>query len=408
MLLEVVVAFYMTLSLVLAGCMSLNEERALGIQASNLTLPVAAHTQWAIKLAVALIVGGLAGIALPATLTVVTSHAIYSPLLGDFGEWCRLIGGLRPSVTPSGYVLPGGNLLLGIVALELLVLLGFWSATMVNRVSWSVLLTLFSVFGLVAAGWLGIWGITHVPDLMGISTSTFLSGSNWWVPRPDLRDQSIVFDDPLTRMLTWFSVHFHIPHSGLYHFVSDHANVGFIILLTTVAATCIACRQSWRSFHFPPDTTGTWMRALGRIAAMVTLVSALGLLFLRGTASMIPYMDYSPLAVETSAALRDLKLPPATLAPLQLNVSLAELDATGKLSPQSKTWLNGCTVVINVRLQVNTDDRRQNPTTPFWVTESYRARVVFPGGGVDDYLFRYERHRSPQPTVNAGGPPLNP
>lgn len=396
MLLEVVVAFYLTLSLVLAGCLPLGEERALGIHPSNLTLPVAARTQWGMKLGVALVVGGLAGIALPAGLAAVTRQAVASPLPGYLTAWSSLLGNERPAY--SGRL--AGDLWLGIAALELLVLLGFWSATMVNRVAWSALLTLLSVFGLFVAGWLGIWGVTHIPGLMGFSTKTFLNGSSYWVPRLDLRGQVMVFDGSFMRVLTWCSVHLHLPLSSLYNFVSHHANIGFVALLTMVAVIWRGGRQSWRAFQTPASNHRGWSRALGAMTATVTLAAVLGLLFLRSVATMSPYMGNSPLAVETVAALKALKLPPATPAQIVLKVPVADLAATGQLSAQTQAWLSHCTVEITVTQR----EHKEDSFSRRWINNLYWAHVLFPGGETDDYFFRDEIITISRPSKTADAP----
>ena len=56
---------YLPLGWLLAGCISLGEEKSLGTWGWHLTLPVSAWRQWAMKLAIALAVMSVAGLALP-------------------------------------------------------------------------------------------------------------------------------------------------------------------------------------------------------------------------------------------------------------------------------------------------------------------------------------------------------
>lgn len=64
-LLVVMLAVYLPLAWLLPGCISLGEEKVLGTWGWHLTLPISAVRQWAIKLAVALLVVLGLGIALP-------------------------------------------------------------------------------------------------------------------------------------------------------------------------------------------------------------------------------------------------------------------------------------------------------------------------------------------------------
>lgn len=62
-------AIYTGLILVTSGCISLGEEKEIGIHACNLALPIAWRRQWLLKLSVGLIMGGFFAIILPLLMT---------------------------------------------------------------------------------------------------------------------------------------------------------------------------------------------------------------------------------------------------------------------------------------------------------------------------------------------------
>jgi len=67
-LFPLLLAIYMPLVVVFAGTIPASEDASLGIKAWHLTLPLAARTQWATKLAVALVVGILLATLVPWTM----------------------------------------------------------------------------------------------------------------------------------------------------------------------------------------------------------------------------------------------------------------------------------------------------------------------------------------------------
>ena len=62
---DVVACVYAPLVLLLAGCVSLGDEKVLGVTGWHLTLPIAARTQWLVKLVVAALSGATLGLVLP-------------------------------------------------------------------------------------------------------------------------------------------------------------------------------------------------------------------------------------------------------------------------------------------------------------------------------------------------------
>src|SRR5262249_54011053 len=70
---NVLTAFYVPLMAVLAGCVSLGEEKAIGLTDWHLTLPVSARRQWLTKVIVAAGVGVILGLTLPLALAACTA-----------------------------------------------------------------------------------------------------------------------------------------------------------------------------------------------------------------------------------------------------------------------------------------------------------------------------------------------
>lgn len=85
------VCLYMPLCVMLAGCLSLGEERTSGAHAWHLTLPVSARRQWFIKLVMALGAGVFCAMVVPFLAISVGQFLLDSPFGADF-KWGRLDG----------------------------------------------------------------------------------------------------------------------------------------------------------------------------------------------------------------------------------------------------------------------------------------------------------------------------
>ncbi|HEY1170158.1 MAG TPA: hypothetical protein VGH19_02205, partial [Verrucomicrobiae bacterium] len=73
-------ALYATMVLVTAGCISLGEEKEMGIHACNLTLPIAWRRQWLLKLSLACIVGLGCAVLLPLFLAQLETFVMAKPM----------------------------------------------------------------------------------------------------------------------------------------------------------------------------------------------------------------------------------------------------------------------------------------------------------------------------------------
>ena len=112
-IIQAILCFYAPLQLVLAGCVSLGDEKSLGVASWQLTLPVSTRRLWFMKLSVASISGMAFGFILPCLLF-----------------W------LSSSVDPTTHVRmgnPGEDWSIVPLLAWLAVLVGFWTATFVSN-----------------------------------------------------------------------------------------------------------------------------------------------------------------------------------------------------------------------------------------------------------------------------------
>ncbi len=132
LLFGVLTCLYMAIALCLSGCISLGEEKGLGIHSWQLTFPVSPGLQWAAKALVAVTVGMVLGVVLPLVLSWAT--AAYSP-------------------TPLMQALknPHGGMLLVLICAGGLVA-SFWAATLCSstvRAAAACFVILTAVLGIV-------------------------------------------------------------------------------------------------------------------------------------------------------------------------------------------------------------------------------------------------------------------
>jgi hypothetical protein len=134
---DILTCFYVAATLLLAGCISLGDEKMLGLTTWNLVLPISIRTQWFIKLAVAAITGGTLGFLLPLLLYSIPAIASGTTLLTESG--------------------PDAAKAIGMVSGSLFIL-GFWAATLLTntvRAALSAVAVLVVLpFCLLLGGWL--------------------------------------------------------------------------------------------------------------------------------------------------------------------------------------------------------------------------------------------------------------
>ena len=140
-LFDVVTCLFAPVSALLAGCISLGEERGLNLSLSQMALPFSARAQWLLKLLVSLGTAAVLSLGLPILL---------------FGMTGRILDLHR-----SGIMNPTdeGIVALGIVS-ALMFLLGFWASTLSGNTVRAALVAIVGIIVLPALALLGIyWGI---------------------------------------------------------------------------------------------------------------------------------------------------------------------------------------------------------------------------------------------------------
>jgi hypothetical protein len=357
---------YIALSLLLAGCLSLCEERSLGLHVTNLTQPVAVGTQRRIKFLVALAVGLLVGVVLPIALSLLTGQTLNTPF--------------------DPYIRTGEHVGLGLAILCLLVLLGQWSAAMVSRVTHAILLAALAAVGVFAAIQLGIWlgggnmrtgfMFTH----MNVSARDYfrseIYGGRSVVSAPDW------FAD----MTEWIAAHGQLSSASFEKLMRPYAPTEFMLWPVVGVLTLVLAIQAWRAFRVPPKR---WSLSLGRLTIATLLCAWLEIGFMRVASTMSLGIRSSSLYQETQAAFAALKLPPvppvtARRRWIDVKISLAELEATGKLSAQTKYWLRNATLKFQVtRSTMSTMSNARIgavASIPLQDYAAYFGVVVFPNG----------------------------
>jgi ABC-type transport system involved in multi-copper enzyme maturation permease subunit len=134
-LFEVITCLYAPVTCLLVGCISLGEEKALGMTTSQLALPFSPWLQWLLKLAVCVVTAVILGLALPVLLFLTTGgRALHeSGLINDGGIWAV--------VCISG----------------LMLLLGYWAITLAPNTLQAALMAIAAGITLPALAGLGIY-----------------------------------------------------------------------------------------------------------------------------------------------------------------------------------------------------------------------------------------------------------
>ncbi len=149
-ILDTATAIVIAALLLLGGCVSLGEEKTLGLNAWQLTLPVSARSQWFIKLLVALTSVVFLGFVLPLFLSWATAG------LGRAGLYTLITS---PGSSNDRTIL----LLIGALAF----LCGFWASTLLPNTVTAALTGFLAACGLGACSALAVWCFESFADDAG-------------------------------------------------------------------------------------------------------------------------------------------------------------------------------------------------------------------------------------------------
>lgn len=281
---------YIPLVLLISGCISLSEEKSLGVYPTNLTSPVSLTKQWLIKVLIATLVGILGGIIVP-ILLVVLENTFSSRALDT---------GVR-HISSQGAIFWVFCLLL-----TSSISLSFWASNVLNN---TVKAAFFSGFSIVAITVFHSLGFGAGMKMGWLTAAPIL----WLTAQFQLS-------------LSWFQT----KSAELYF--SSYSLLGFLFVVL-----------SWRHYRLPQSST---RQLLKNAVAILACSFAIGIVVgdIRRT-SDYSAMDQSSLYVETLAALKESSA--GVISPQGKNshqLHLEELIATGKLSSQTIKWLSDCTI----------------------------------------------------------------
>ncbi len=200
---------------VLAGCMSLGEERASGRHAWHLTLPVAARTQWLVKFLMALFAGTICAGVLPLLLLAAGQSLLGMSILPDHPHY------------PIEWF--WGVLILTAAA--------FWCACAANGTVTAVLWTLPVLVAIGSAPELGYWLAAKGIHMLSSKTNVF---GNFHIIVTMYRAVSFYRSEPATSL----------PQAALQAIANLLGSIAFgeSFLLVWIATALLAAIQSYRMF----------------------------------------------------------------------------------------------------------------------------------------------------------------
>jgi hypothetical protein len=135
-LFDVMTCLYAPLTSLLAGCISLGEEKAMGLTVSQLTLPFSARVQWLVKLAVCATIAAVLSLGVPVALFLITGGRV---------------------LHNSGLMNPNDNGILAVGCIAAFIfLLGYWAITLAAT---TLRAALIAIAGLIALPALAVQGI---------------------------------------------------------------------------------------------------------------------------------------------------------------------------------------------------------------------------------------------------------
>jgi hypothetical protein len=292
--LNALTAIQITLTVVLAGCVSLGEEKSLGLAAWHLTLPVSARRQWLVKLGTAGGVFVLMGLVLPSLLALLTSIKTNVGLVYLFADK-EHAGSLWTLAVLGG-----------------IFVLSFWSASLVANTVRAVLTLVLTCIALGTAASFAFWSAEKFGGLQtGFLTS--LIARFQWSPYS------------LDGVFPW----------------------GGILLCLIAGATLIALVQSFSQFRRAQSQSATLFRH-GAILAAVAFAIAFWVADFNVSMNNQRNQRFpSALVPEVTAALRSVTLHDFELPSGQIRrLKPQELNNGNSLSDTAKLWLKGATIEV--------------------------------------------------------------
>jgi hypothetical protein len=276
---------------VLAGCLSLGEERTSGTHSWHLTLPVSTVRQWLIKLGMAMFTSFICAWAVPVVALLAAGSAHGTPFLylRDPMSW--------------------------LIALLLITVVSFWCACAVKG-TWPAVLWLFPAMGAVLlAGEFGNWAAQHLTQTSGTLREVLVAGLHL---------------DPRA---------FRSPN-----------DIGTALLWFYAPASIFAVFQGYRMFRTQPQDSSRGIARGLRTLVIIVLVCSFSVSAAGFGGDSLPMIagvsGWSPF-YETRNAIEKLQTGPANLdaaQPRQFTVD--DLARAAPLSPLTQRWLRDSRTTI--------------------------------------------------------------
>jgi hypothetical protein len=281
-------AIYVPLVALLAGCISLSEEKNSGIHAANLTSPISINLQWLVKNLMACFAGLLVTIGLLHVMLYVTSGKLE-------------ITPFRILFEPVQTVLLAYGLILALIQCS------FWAATVTRRTTHAVSLAIAAAVCLIPLFLLVLWLGQFYVSAVEKPIYLLISRGQW-------------SDD-----LTYSRI------QGLYH----------CFLVFSFSAVILTGWLCFRRLQSERQILILSAKSLGAILLFWGLLS--GAISASGAQDFRETVFYK----ETFAALqaRDADVYKPGQNP-RYNLSYEDLRSTGKLSPMTAQWLHGSKITI--------------------------------------------------------------
>src|SRR6266850_2267112 len=295
---------------VLAGSLSMGEERTLGTQSGNMTLPVSVRLQWLIKLAV-VIFGSFVGLASAISLAKIA-----------FGQ--AFIDVLLP------YDLVRYGMLKLFMASSILSFAAFWCGCVVKGTVRATLL----VFPALGAVWWAYWGGMRAFVQIWLRAETISGGvASMLHPFP--------FAPSTRTMLTQIQIW------GLQWFVIPLVAVGAI--------------QSYRLFRREIQDSVSFVIRQMLPPVIAAFLCGLFMPFPRVVEASVDGQIYTVL-LEVSRAIEKMQIDSAKLdAAHPLELTLDEVSRTSPLSDRLRRWVDGTVITVTPRVIIRPSWRNGRP-----------------------------------------------
>ncbi len=284
-------SIYAPFVILLAGCVSLGEEKRLGIHAGNLSSPISTRIQFLVKNLLAVLTGLSGTVLLFALLSFLTSKKLDLTPVKILGE-------------------PAHFIVFACVFLAVLVQISFWAATVADRTAHAVFLAVT-----VAIGFYAVFSFAMVT---GASMKNLVQGPIYWL-----------------------IAHFQLSHVFIAEWLGFFAICGLTLSAATVIVPAWTCFRRLNSEQQNLKTA--LLLPLLALFLTGTLSGAL-----EDSLSWNSFSS-SPIYRETESALISLKahIDNSNEPSSSRWIASAELIATGKLSPATQAWLRNSSIKIN-------------------------------------------------------------